>query len=101
MPKTLKIELSEDEQNQIFDSLIERFDPEVATKQEIEFVITEEVTVYAELSLDIEYFEKDENNQTSMCDRSASFKIWFMIDGEEIEVKDWNIEDRINDHYRI
>ena len=113
MPKTLKVELSEDDENQIFDHLIgkEGFDlrkSDIFGKgQNIKFKITKKVKVGAKLELYNEGHIEPETNADIITHQSVNkFEIWFMIDGEEIEVVRENacgkcLEDRINEKYRI
>lgn len=112
--KILQIELSADEQTAIFNELTKRFGTEDA-KQTVEFDLLDlfqhDPTVFdcddlysceSVLELYTEYPERDENNQTSISSRSIiKFRITFFHDGEEVAVKDWDIEDRIRKYYEI
>lgn len=102
--KILQIELSADEQTAIFNELTKRFNTE-DTKQTIQFSHYDgELTSDVESLLELytEYPERDENNQTSISSRSiVKFRITFFHDGEEVSVKDWDIEDRIRKYYEI
>jgi len=109
--KTLKVSISQEEENQIFNSLIERFNLEKSDiwekGQEINFLITEDVEIYATIELYQDgYLESDTNAVIITSQSVCKFVINFFIDGDEIEVIRNNkivecIEDRINDYYRI
>lgn len=99
--KILQIELSADEQQFIYDGLIKRFNTEDAI-QKVNFGLGAEIEGESLLELYTEYPEPDENNQTAISSRSVvKFRITFFHDGEEVQVKDWDIEDRIKKYYEI
>lgn len=112
----LKIKLSTDEQTAIFNELTKRFNVEDAKQTTefnlfdcIEFIIASRYEFTSDLyscesTLDLytEYPEPDENNQTAISNRSiVKFQITFYHDGEEVEVEDWDIDDRIKKYYEI
>lgn len=109
--KILKVKLSEEEENQIFDSLIERFDinnSDIFEKgQTIEFDFNELVSVESTLELYQEsYVESDTNSQIITCQTVCKFKINFFIDFEEVNAEMINtcgkcLEDKISEYYRI
>jgi len=104
--KILQIELSSDEQTAIFNELTKRFNTEDAKQTIIKTIWFTNVDVLVEyeavLELYTEYPERDENNQTSISSRSiVKFRITFFHDGEEVAVKDWDIDDRIKKYYEI
>lgn len=99
--KILQIELSADEQTAIFNRLTRYFNTEDKC-QRLQFDVNEQIEYESTLELYTEYPEPDENNQTSIIYRSVSkFRITFFHDGEEVSVKDWDIEDRIRKYYEI
>lgn len=105
-PKILKVELSEEDQNEIFQILTDKFDlnnSDIWRKgQEINFPITEDIECWSKIDLYAEFTEPDEHNQTSKISQSVGrFYFDLFIDGESIEVKDWNIDDRIREFYHI
>ena len=85
----LKIKLSQDEQDAIFNELTLQFTTE-DTKQTISFDwFMSYITLDVESTLELytEYPEPDENNQTAISSRSVvKFSITFFHDGEEVEV---------------
>ena len=96
----LKIKLSKDEQDAIFNELTKRFNTEDKrqTIESDERLITYEST----LELYTEYPDPDENNQTAISNRGVIFfQITFFHDGEEVEVDDWDIDDRIKKYYEV
>lgn len=96
----LKIRLSKEEQDQIFNELIKGFNDE-DKRQKIE-LIDEIWTTEAELELYTEMTEFDENHQTSIKYRSVvKFFLTFYNDGDEVEVEDWDIDDRIKKYYEV
>lgn len=97
----LKIKLSKDEQQIIYDYLIWNFTTE-DKRQRIYYHIGEVIEYEAKLELYTEYPEPDENNQTAIYNRGVIFfQITFFHDGDEVEVEDWDIEDRIKKYYEI
>ena len=122
--KILKVELSEQEQNQIFDSLIERFDLNKSDTyengHEIDFNLTDEIEVWSKLELYAEgHLEEDTNAGIMDCQYVNKFEFDLFIDGESIEYvlsevnytskidgKNYmkradDFEERISKHYRI
>ena len=109
--KTLKIELPSETEDEIFKTLIDKFDlsrSDIWGKgQEINFPITEEVECYAKMDL---YQDGETDTETGVKTITeqfvVKFNIDFFIDGESIEVKmittcDKSIDDRIRKAYRI
>lgn len=112
--KILKVELSEEEENFIFEKMVEMFDLDRSeifeTGQEINFPLNETIEVWAKLELYRESSEPDENNQIYITEQNAmmsKFKLGFFIGGDEIQVKRESrgcgkcLEDRIEVNYRI
>lgn len=109
--KILKIKFTQEEENHIFDSLIERFDLNnsdiFGRGQTIEFDLNELVSIESRLELYQEgYNETDTNAQIITCQTVCKFKINFFIDDEEVDVKlnnvvNESIVDKINNYYRI
>lgn len=110
--KIKKVSFSEEEENQIFDALIERFDltkSDIWTKygQTVIFDLNELIEVEAKIEL---YNEgsTDENNQGSTISQSVvKFKItFFSKEGDEVQAEMIStcgkcLDDRISNHYRI
>lgn len=122
--KILKVELSEEEQNQIFDSLIERFNLNKSdiydNGQEINFNLTDEIEIWSKLELYAEcHLEEDTNAGIMDCRYVNKFEFDLFIDGESIDyvLEDVNFkseidgkfhtkkadefEERISNYYRI
>jgi hypothetical protein len=101
--KILAIELSNDEENKIFDTLIEKFDPQLCAHklkgQEVNFPVNEQIEIYATLNLNVEYSEFDSNHQTSPIYVYSSFIIDFYHDGNEVKgMENSNIYNKIENH---
>lgn len=102
----LKIKLTQEEENDIFEYLVKTFKIQ-EEKQVIEFCENLTFDVESTLELYTEYFERDENNQTEISSRMViGFRITFYHDGDEVEVVMNHkcgdcIDDRIRDYYRI
>lgn len=95
----LKIRLSQEEQDVIFWLIVGEF-KEVDELQKIELYISSDIKYESELQLYSEYSEPDENNQNHLIYRSVSkFRLTFYHDGEEVQVEDWGIEDRIAKYF--
>lgn len=109
--KTLKKSISQEEENQIFDSLIEKFDLNksdiFAKGQTINFPFTEDVEVWATLDLYQYGYIEDDTNASIITERYVcKFTLDFYIAGETIEVLRNNkvnesIEDKVSNNYRI
>lgn len=106
--KIEKITFSQDELDQIFDSLTEQFNTDnsdiYGKGQTVTFMLNDFVEVEAKMDLSIEYSDVDENGQSYINSRSVcSFKIGCFYDGEELKTNLWksNIDDKIYDYYRI
>jgi len=101
-----KVKFTEDEIQQVFDSLIERFDLDNSNVfekgQEIEFRINELIECTSFLSLYNEgYIETDTNAEIINSQSVVKFVLTFWDnDGNEVETN-CNLEERINNHYRI
>jgi len=97
----LKIRLSEDDKQTIYNHLIWHFTTE-DNPQRIYWHLNEPIEYESKLELYTEYPEPDENNQTAISSRSVvKFQITFFHDGEEVEVDDWDIDDRIKKYYEV
>lgn len=110
--KILKVKFSEEEEDQIFNSLIERFDinnSDIYSRsgQTIDFELNELIDMQATLEL---YAEGsiDENNQGSLISQCVLKFTYFFTDkeGDEVQAEMINesgkcLDDRISDHYRI
>lgn len=97
----LKIKLSKDEQQTIYNRLIWNFTTE-DNPQRIYYHIGEVIEYEAKLELYTEYPEPDENNQTEISSRGVIFfQITFFHDGEEVKVEDLDIEDKIKKYYEV
>lgn len=109
--KTLKIAISQEEENKIFDKLIEKFDLNksdiFAKGQEINFPFTEEIEIWSTVELYQDSYTEDDTNAGIVTEQFVmKFSLDFMIDGEEIEVVknevcNESISDRIYNHFRI
>lgn len=105
--KITAIEFSTNELDQIYNSLIERFDLEkgdIYTKgQIVEFNLTEEVQIESKIDLLIEG-DIDENNQASIISQSVcNFRITVFYDGSEVRsnIYSSDIEYKIRNYYKI
>ena len=97
----LKIKLSKDEQDAIFNELIKRFNTE-DKRQRIYYHIGEVIEYESTLELYTEHSDPDENQQNHISHRLiVKFRITFFHDGDEVEVQDWDIEERIKKYYEI
>jgi hypothetical protein len=96
----LKIKLSDKDQTEIFNELINRFNTE-DKRQTIEFEwLNDDFVIESVLELYTEGSEPDENNQSEITYRSiVKFSITFFHDGDEVSVEDWRIDDRIAKYY--
>lgn len=84
--KILKVELNQDEQEQILKKLIEKFNPDTDKKQEVNFYLNDTVEIWAELTLESEGYIEPETNSVVITSRYVDrFKIYYTIDGEEID----------------
>lgn len=108
--KITAIELNSEEQDEIFNYLVRKFDSEYHYKQYAEFDLSDfcdygygEITADSELELYIESEMTDtDTNSSQITERSVmKFRLTFYYDGEEIKVNDWNIDDRISEYYRV
>jgi len=95
-----RVTLTEEEVNQIFDKLIEGFDPQycasVANGQEINFTLNNQIEVWATLDLNVEYTEFDSNHQCNPIDVTVKFTIDLFNNGQSVEgLEKTNIEDRV------
>lgn len=97
----LKIKLSKDEHDAIYKFLTDNFITE-SKRQRLQVELNNKIEYESTLELYTEYPEPDENNQTAISNRSVvKFQITFFHDGEEVEVEDWDIDDRIKKYYEI
>lgn len=97
----LKIKLSEYEKDSIYKFLTDKFITE-SKRQRLQVELNNQIEYESTLELYTEYHEPDENNQTAISSRSViKFQITFFHDGEEVEVEDWDIDDRIKKYYEI
>lgn len=97
----LKIKLSKDEQDAIYKFLTDNFITE-SKRQRLQVELNNKIEYESTLELYTEYPEPDENNQTAISNRSVIFfQITFFRDGEEVEVDDWDIDDRIKKYYEV
>lgn len=97
----LKIKLSKNEQDAVYSALISSFKIQ-DEKQIIESGEGHLIEIESELELYTEYHEPDENNQTSILSRGViKFRLTFYHNGDEVEVEDWDIEDRIKKYYEV
>jgi len=99
-----KIKLSLDEQNQIFNNLIEKFrlinSNVYDIGESINFNLNELIEIDAFLKLYSDYSDSDENNQSFLISQSvARFNMEFYHEGTEIETN-CNVYDKINKYYR-
>ena len=100
-----KVKFTDEEINQIFDSLIERFDlnnSNVFEKgQTIEFELNELINIESTLELYNEGYYESETNAPIISSQSViKFKLAFLYDGDEVKTN-CDLEERINNHYRI
>ena len=109
--KILKIQFAQEEENQIFDSLIEKFDLNnsdiFGRGQTVEFDLNELVSIESRLELYQEGYNETDTNAPIITNRFVMcFDLFFFIDDEEVDVKlnnvvNESIVDKINNYYRI
>jgi hypothetical protein len=82
------IKFTEDEEKQIFNTLIEKFNPQKCAENKnghtIEFNVNDLIEIEATLSLNVEYSEYDSNHQSSPIDVYTQFKMTFYNNDEEV-----------------
>lgn len=84
--KILKVEFDQEEQEQIYQKLIGRFNGDTDEKQSLNFPLNETVEIWAELELESEGYLEAETNSPITTERHVhKFRIWHMINGEEVE----------------
>jgi len=89
-PKILKVELSEDDQNEILKTLIDKFDLNSSDiwgiGQEITFSITDEIEAWSRVVLYRDGYLEEDTNAPIIVEQSVSnFEFDLFIDGESIE----------------
>ena len=105
--KIKAIELTKEEEDQIFEKLIEMFDPQSCAQStkgiEINFPLNDQIDVYATLDLNVEYDEFDSNHQCSPIDVYSTFKMDFYHNGlHEVKgMENSDIYNRIEKHDRF
>lgn len=111
--KILKIQFTQEEENQIFDSLIERFDvndSDIYSKhgKTIDFELNELIDMQATLELYNEGYIEQDTNAGIISERCViKFKYFFTDkEGDEVHAEMINecgkcLDDRISDYYRI
>ncbi|MDP3442635.1 MAG: hypothetical protein Q8T08_07195 [Ignavibacteria bacterium] len=101
----LKIKLTQDEEDRIFNELIRRF--ELISEKQVISADNREITWESSLELYTEMSDFDGNNQTSIMSRSVlKFDLTFYHDGDQVEAVMNNksgecINDRIEKYYSI
>lgn len=101
----LKIKLTQDEENSLFNELVKRFE----LKESKQVISSDERLIEWEATLELytEMSDFDSNNQTDVLSRSVlKFNLTFYHDGEEVEAVMNNvcgecIDDRIEKYYSI
>lgn len=102
----LKIKLSKDEENELYNELTRRFKLQ-DERQVIGNSSCYDMEWESELELYTELSDRDENNQRDLLGRSVvKFRLTFYRDGDEVEVVRENrcgdcIEDRIKRYYEV
>lgn len=106
--KIKEIELNTEEQDEIFNYLVRKFDPRESGKQVVdldEYKLNDDHKISADAELEL-YIESEmidtDTNSSKITYRSVvKFRLTFYYDGEEIKVNDDSIWTRINEYYSI